>query len=251
MSLSSFRKVCDFNLTFGLPHYNSINSSLYKSNPKLINLRLSLIREEIGELNDAFNNNDFIEVIDALADILYVVYGAGSSFGIDLDSELQKNNIIWDTNLTDYENYLSRFQPLEGITRENFNTYDQLKTNLATFDNYLNSLDNKLNLELELDICINELISMIALSYKMGIMMGINLDRAFNIVHTSNMSKVCPTEEQAQKTVKWYKENDTRYDSPDYRLSYDNQRYVVFNSSTGKILKNVSYKAADFTEMLG
>ena len=65
------------------------------------------------------------------------------------------------------------------------------------------------------------------------------------------MSKVCPTEEQAQITVKWYKENDTRYDSPDYRLSYDNKRYVVFNSSTGKILKNVSYKAADFTEMLG
>ena len=251
MSLSPFRKVCDFNLTFGLPHYEEVQRNLFATNPKLVDLRLSLIREEIGELNEAFNNNDYVEVIDALADILYVVYGAGSSFGIDLDMELERNNIIWKKTLSDYENYLSKFQLVEGVTRENFNTFGQLKQILDTFENHLNSLANKLDLKLDLEITTNELISLIAVSYKMGIMMGINLDRAFNIVHDSNMSKVCPTEEQAQKTVKWYKENDTRYDSPDYRLSYDNKWYVVFNSSTGKILKNVSYKAADFTEMLG
>ena len=64
------------------------------------------------------------------------------------------------------------------------------------------------------------------------------------------MSKVCTTEDEARETVEWYKKNETRYDSPTYRLSYDNQRYVVYNQSTGKILKSIKYTPANFSEMV-
>ena len=63
---------------------------------KIVNLRLALIKEELEELTNAIQNNDIVEVADALTDILYVTYGAGHSFGIDLDKcfeEVQKSNM--------------------------------------------------------------------------------------------------------------------------------------------------------------
>ena len=106
-------------------------------------------------LNSGIKDKDFTEVIDALGDILYVVYGSGSSFGIDLD-------------------------------------------------------------------------------------------KAFDLIHKSNMTKLCKSEEEAIQTVEWYKENETRYDTPAYRLSDDKKYYVVYNESTGKILKSINYKPVKF-----
>ena len=63
---------------------------------KIVQLRIDLIQEELNELKEAINNNDIIEVADALTDILYVTYGAGHSFGVDLDScfnEVQNSNM--------------------------------------------------------------------------------------------------------------------------------------------------------------
>ncbi|SVD93911.1 uncharacterized protein METZ01_LOCUS446765 [marine metagenome] len=63
---------------------------------KIVKLRLDLIKEELDELTNAIKNNDIVEVADALTDILYVTYGAGHSFGIDLDKcfkEVQRSNM--------------------------------------------------------------------------------------------------------------------------------------------------------------
>ena len=63
---------------------------------KIQKLRIDLIEEELNELKDAIKNKDIKEVADALTDILYVTYGAGHAFGIDLDScfdEVQKSNM--------------------------------------------------------------------------------------------------------------------------------------------------------------
>ena len=63
---------------------------------KINSLRISLINEELEELKAAMSNNDIVEVADALTDILYVTYGAGHSFGIDLDkcfNEVQESNM--------------------------------------------------------------------------------------------------------------------------------------------------------------
>ena len=66
------------------------------SSEKINNLRINLISEELEELKDAIKNNDLKETIDALTDILYVTYGAGYAYGIDLDKcfkEVQRANM--------------------------------------------------------------------------------------------------------------------------------------------------------------
>ena len=90
--MSNFRKVGLFMKTFG--QEVKIKSEL--STEKINNLRISLINEELEELKDAVKNKDIKEVADALTDILYVTYGAGHAFGIDLDKcfdEVQSSNM--------------------------------------------------------------------------------------------------------------------------------------------------------------
>ena len=84
----------------------------------------------------------------------------------------------------------------------------------------------------------------------MGILLGIDLNKSFDIVHKSNMSKLCTNVKEAQETVQWYKDNDNRYDSPSYRNSDNADYWVVYNESTGKILKSINYTPANFSEML-
>lgn len=78
---------------------------------------------------------------------------------------------------------------------------------------------------------------------------GINADIAFELVHKSNMSKLCKTKEEAIETVESYKK-DSRYDSPAYRLSDDEKHYVVYNQSTSKILKSINYSPVSFDSLL-
>jgi len=78
---------------------------------------------------------------------------------------------------------------------------------------------------------------------------GVDADKAFELVHKSNMSKLCVSEEEAKETVKSY-ESDDRYDSPAYRLSDDGKHYVVFNKSTSKILKSINYNPVSFDSIL-
>ena len=90
--MSNFSKVGIFMKTFGQEVKN--NSGL--SSEKINALRLSLINEELEELKKAISDNDIVEVADALTDILYVTYGAGHAFGINLDkcfNEVQDSNM--------------------------------------------------------------------------------------------------------------------------------------------------------------
>ena len=154
--MSNFSKIKDFHDASGLENNDTIQPNVF-INKDLVKLRLDLINEEFKELQQAIAEKDFTEVIDALTDILYVTYGAGASFGIDLD-------------------------------------------------------------------------------------------KSYDIVHKSNMTKFCKTEEEAKKTVKSY-EKDDRYDTPTYRLSKDGKYYVVYNKSSGKILKSINYTPANFKDM--
>jgi predicted HAD superfamily Cof-like phosphohydrolase len=90
--MSNFSKVGIFMKTFGQDVKNKPSFSTDKINK----LRIDLIKEELNELQDAMKNNDLLEVADALTDILYVTYGAGHAFGIDLDkcfNEVQNSNM--------------------------------------------------------------------------------------------------------------------------------------------------------------
>jgi len=90
--MSNFNSVKKFMETFG----QEVRSIAEFPDKKIQNLRVSLIEEELSELKEAINNKDIKEVADALTDILYVTYGAGHAFGIDLDKcfeEVQKSNM--------------------------------------------------------------------------------------------------------------------------------------------------------------
>ena len=90
--MTNFEKVKIFMETFGQEVKK--NSSL--STEKINDLRISLINEELEELKQAIKDKDIKEVADALTDILYVTYGAGHAFGIDLDKcfdEVQNSNM--------------------------------------------------------------------------------------------------------------------------------------------------------------
>ena len=90
--MTNFEKVGLFMTTFG----QEVKKKSELSSEKINSLRVSLIKEELDELTKAINENDILEVADALTDILYVTYGAGHAFGVDLDKcfdEVQKSNM--------------------------------------------------------------------------------------------------------------------------------------------------------------
>ena len=90
--MSNFSKVGTFMKTFG----QEVKTKPSLSTDKINKLRLDLIKEELTELTEAMNNKDLLEVADALTDILYVTYGAGHAFGINLDKcfeEVQNSNM--------------------------------------------------------------------------------------------------------------------------------------------------------------
>ena len=90
--MSNFNKVKTFMETFG----QEVKTKPSFSSDKINSLRYDLIKEELEELKEAMENKDLLEVADALTDILYVTYGAGHAFGIDLDKcfeEVQSSNM--------------------------------------------------------------------------------------------------------------------------------------------------------------
>jgi predicted HAD superfamily Cof-like phosphohydrolase len=153
MTETNFDKVGKFHTVFDHPKNTSPQKNLFTDSPDLVKLRIALIREELNELEEACNNHDMVEVADALSDILYVTYGAGHVFGI-------------------------------------------------------------------------------------------NLDDTFNEVQRSNMTKSCDNEDDAKESVKMYRE-EGRYEDPAYKQSPCGNYYIVYDRSTGKILKNHKYSVAD------
>ena len=90
--MTNFDKVRTFMKTFG----QEVKTKPSFSSDKINKLRLDLIKEELNELTEGMKNKDLLEVADALTDILYVTYGAGHAFGINLDKcfeEVQNSNM--------------------------------------------------------------------------------------------------------------------------------------------------------------
>ena len=101
MVTTQYQMVREFNVAFGVKVNPEFYPRLIVEQPTLASLRYNLIEEEVLELQEALKNNDRKETIDALADILYVGWGAGVSFGIDMDKQ--------------YHNYLCLIYSLNNI----------------------------------------------------------------------------------------------------------------------------------------
>lgn len=160
-----------------------------------------------------------------------------------------------NTRLTDFQN-VSEFNRLFGnriYSTPRLDIFEQDPKTVESCLALINEEHKELNEAIEtkdFKETIDALADLIVVIGGMACRFGIDLDRAFDIVHRSNMSKLCTSEEEAQKTVEWYEANEKRYDSPYYELALDGVHYVVRNRSTGKILKNMNYTPADFGSLL-
>ncbi len=112
--MSNFNKVKDFMCIANHPVHNSVQKHIFTDKPDRVNLRLSLIQEEVKELETAIKTKNMHEVIDALTDILYVTYGAGAEFGINLD----------DTFARVHESNMSKFCSTEQEAKDTVNYYE-------------------------------------------------------------------------------------------------------------------------------
>ncbi len=232
-----FEKVCEFNKSFDYKVYSIHNGNPLEMFPKEAKYRYDLIHEEgVVELGMAINNNDSVEIMDGLADLLYVLYGACYTY--DLNPDLLLNTF-------------------NNIINENNEYYKMLLENIE--DVRLCLLEKKNIIELY-----SSLIKTIINTYQLSSSLQIDINKVFNIVHDSNMSKLCKTEDEAKDTVSFYENkykmyvnhyqeycdkfgnNSTEaksvyspYDTPYYYKSGD--YYLVKNKSTGKALKSINY----------
>lgn len=311
MPKTNFQKVQEFNRAFdmvskepanyvsgeidklGRPQIDAfihIRPQLFTDSPKIIKLRLNLIDEEIEELNHAIEINDFIETRDALADILYVVYGMADVLGINIDTlfyeTIIRNEIIsfneknaqlfsnssLINNLSKYVNQdetndkpigISNFDAVrfayDTISKEEFSK-NSMEYNLKIIQNYINEyykiLENYCLSDVEKSLesfskIGNYIYNLLKYVYTYSYIAGIDANADFAIVHSSNMSKLCDTQEDAIATVADYIEKynagKSPYDSPYYYELPELGKWIVKNKSTGKALKNIKYNKVDFS----
>lgn len=255
-------KVLEFTEAFNMfkTPYGEFSGDLLRTNPKTSKLRYDLINEEYTELMDAFREKDFKEVIDALTDILYVTYGAGIALGLDLDKSFP--TISMKFRRKEYVEEKTHFENIVGaytlddtsIKTKIFEEGNESELNCMTVFAKTIARDVSILKNILIDFETPELLEEVLnrINYKvysLGVLLRINLDRSFTIVHDSNMSKVCKNKEVAEKTVQYYLDNEVRYDSP-VMYPIENDRYIVRNQSTGKALKSIDYTPACFLSMM-
>jgi predicted HAD superfamily Cof-like phosphohydrolase len=224
---SHFDKVCEFNKAFDYKVYK-YNENALDLYTKEAQYRYDLIHEEgVVELGDAINNNDRVETMDGIADLLYVLYGACYTY--DLNPDYMINKL--------FNNFYNKTREYVFNDIDNYDYYNILVSDISEIKTCL--LEKKNLIELY-----SVLVKTIIDTYKLGFSLRININKIFDIVHNSNMSKLCKTEEEAELTVNFYKNDQTRYDSPYYYKSGD--FYLVKNKSTGKALKSINYTPVSF-----
>jgi predicted HAD superfamily Cof-like phosphohydrolase len=263
---------------FGRSEFNPFLHSrcqLITEQPKLIRLRLDLIKEELGELQAAIAANDYIEIRDALSDILYVVYGMGDVLGINMDvlvNDLVKsqvpttpsnslqifNGIIKYTNKDETNgrplgmtpwNWIQLYMELfpskfcsslldSSIESSNNIERDKLVVEMMRIFTYIEELClvDEGNITSNLFEKIGyNLAKLITMNYTYSYLMAIDADADFAIVHSSNMSKLCDTEADALVTVADYEAKFRDGVSP-----YDSPYYYALPELGKWIVKNKS-----------
>jgi len=255
MSKTNYDKVAEFNVVFDCKRF--YNTTFDRENwispdvEKVFKYRCDLIKEEgVIEFGKALQENNRVEMVDAICDSLYVLYGAAWTMGINIDYHFKQlfNTPTETTNFTviknEYMNYkdLNKTSETVIITRLT-DLYVKFVNLESEFRKVMLSGDG------EFDKVSTLLLVMIITTYKMGVILNVDVDEAFDKVHQSNMSKLCTSVEEALETVQKYEEEykngKSPYDSP-YFYQKD-KYYVVKNKSTGKVLKSINYKPVDLS----
>ncbi len=260
--------VSEFNYLFGVIDFtyspdnsgilvDKFNSTNMNFNQKQVELRYKLIKEESDELNQAFEQKNVTEIIDALCDILYVVAGAKVYFNLpnkNIGGKIKSENLVIKDKIV---NNINLFEIIELIL-EDKNNIDELNIILNSImcsNNKLNELTNnfiKSNNQNEINKKIDEyndvLDDIIYQVMKISFKFGINIYDLFVLVHESNMTKVCVDLETAIRSIDYYKTIEKRYSKPAYKEIIFNakQYWVIYDEETKKILKSIDYKPVNF-----
>lgn len=157
------------------------------------------------------------------------------------------NNVIFKTNFEK----VSTFNNVAGVATLSNVTPDVVESKKELVNQMFSLIDEETK-ELREAIDNNDVVEIrdaladiLYVTYGMGYRLGIDMDKDFDIVHSSNMSKFCTSQEEAEKTVESYttkfKEGNSPYDSPYYEKIPKSNLWVIRNRSSGKVLKNINY----------
>jgi hypothetical protein len=251
---TNYNKVFDWNNIFGNSVYTEFSEASF-NDIELINLCINLIKEETDEFEQAIKEKNMPEMYDALCDMLVVMYGMGARTGLytgdEYHTQLIMKDKIYEVQARLYTNIMGYQFEEYFKTKKNQLKIESLcefiKIHIEFLEYY--SKDEKAKNELKTFFNLSKLIG---LTYYAGKELCLNLDQGIHFVNESNMSKSCSTEKEAQETVEWYKKNETRYDTPEYKeVSKNKKKYwIVFNKSSGKILKNINWKIVNFEQVI-
>ncbi len=125
-----------------------------------------------------------------------------------------------------------------------FENKELLKNRLKLITEEFNELKDAINNNDFVEMA-DALTDMLYVIYGFGHVVGVDLDKCFKLVHESNMTKLCNTEQEAIDTVEWYETKGPEY-SPEYRLM-ENDKFLVYDSITNKTLKSRYYSAVDLS----
>ena len=265
--MTHFSKVSEFNKIFDFPIISHTDSPLDLNNhlkQKIATLRYDLIYEEgIFELKPAFDSHNRTEIADALGDLLYVCYGALYTYGFDADVLLRSYTMY---TISPTENLIMLIQNLES------NYVHNNRNNRTNSNDCQNKLIEQISLLKEAFFTTNDiymvkdiLVRIIANTYNFALIMNVPIDKIFDLIHLSNMSKISSSEDEAKLSVRTYEakyiqhtmlydsyvkaygKNSPQaesvyspYDSP-YYIKKDEHIYLIKNQSTGKALKSINY----------
>jgi len=200
--------------------FNCISIKYFKNFDELDNetkiLRLDLIKEEFDELKKAKDENDRVEIADAIGDSLYVAYGMGCCYGVKCME--QPKNII-----------------------PKYNDFDLIMLHLSITLKYLELGHSESRFKIP--VLLNEYINW---CFELSHVLKIDIGRVFTEIHSSNMSKLCISESEAELTIDFYlkNKNEECYFTPML------DKYVVYRKSDNKVCKSINYKKADLSFVL-
>lgn len=238
-----FQLVGEFHIIFDYPVLKERFLDVFDQDPKLLQSRLAFIREERDEFLEALENSDLVEMADALCDLNYFAFGSGQCLGINLDTELEAsgNSNICNTPINSEPGFLAEVDPKVLENREEI----MIRLNVITthIDRFERAISDR-----DFDEIVNSLRSIVIATFQLGYYLNFDMDSMFREVHRSNMTKVCQNIEDAEESVRRYKE-EGRYKKPVIRAK--GPYFMVYDEDLNKILKNYKWENPDLRQFMG
>ncbi|AUS02612.1 phosphoribosyl-ATP pyrophosphohydrolase-like protein [Vibrio phage 2.275.O._10N.286.54.E11] len=221
-----FEDVKEFMNTFG----QDVLTTPTLPSPKVGLLRYNLIEEEADELAEAMLDDDIVETADALADLLYVIYGAYAAMGLT-PGTIPTNNGPWDDNTIVMPNITESIKINVSLQEDLHRLMNGYKT--GEMGKIADSLDG-----------------LLTNVYRFSFECGIDIYKCFDEVHDSNMSKACKTANEATNSIQM-RLNEGKNDYQGAYIENVGEYYIIKRLADGKTLKGNYYFEPNLKSILG